>query len=124
MSHAVEPERIEMDDPEAGSTWFLSLVSIVLLAVTVLALVAIYFGFAEGEVEAKLARGPEQAVAELRLEQQTLLTETGSYEIENPDGDMERRIRIPVRDAMGLVIAEQKSRVADPGDAEEAIARR
>ena len=42
-----------LDDPEAGSTWFISVVSMVLLVVTILALIAIYFDFADGEVDRK-----------------------------------------------------------------------
>lgn len=109
------PDAVVLDDPEAGSTWFLSLVSIVLLVVTVLALVAIYFDFAESEVDRKVIDQPVVDLQKLKLGQQETLTEYGTYEVENADGDPVKRVRIPIERAMDLVIAESKARsVAEP----------
>ena len=113
---------IILDDPEAGSTWFISLVSIVLLVVTVLALVAIYFDFAEGEVDRKVIDQPVVDLQRLKLNQQETLTEYGSYKIENADGDEVERVRIPIARAMDLVVAEGKSRSA--AETEGALAGR
>lgn len=125
MSHdPIHPELEQMDDPEAGSTWFVSLVSVVLMAVTVLALVAMYFGFAQTEVDLKVVDRPVVSLEELRLAQETTLTETGTYDIENAEGETVTRIRIPITDAMGLVVAEQKARSDARDGAEEALARR
>ena len=62
--------RIQMDDPEPGATWFLSLVSLVLMVVVVLASVAMYFGFAEGEIDRKIVDRPTVELQKLRLSQQ------------------------------------------------------
>lgn len=107
---------IILDDPEAGSTWFISLVSMVLLVVTVLALVAIYFDFAEDEVDRKVIDQPVVDLQKLKLDQQVTLTEYGSYKIENADGDEVERVRIPIARAMDLVVAEGKSRSAAETD--------
>lgn len=113
---------ILLDDPEAGSTWFISLVSMVLLVVTVLALVAIYFDFADDEVDRKVVDQPVVELQKLKLTQQETLTEYGSYRIENADGDEVERVRIPIARAMDLVVAEGKSRSA--ADTEGALAGR
>ena len=69
MSEApINPDLPILDDPEAGSTWFISLVSIVLLVVTVLALVVMYFGFEAAEVDRKVVDKPTMALEELRGE--------------------------------------------------------
>ena len=120
-SNTTNPD-ILLDDPEAGSTWFISLVSMVLLVVTVLALVAIYFDFADDEVDRKVVDQPVVELQKLKLTQQETLTEYGSYRIENADGDEVERVRIPIARAMDLVVAEGKSRSA--ADTEGALAGR
>ena len=125
MSHDTDHSELElMDDPEAGSTWFFSLVSVVLMAVTVLGLVAIYFGFADVEVEEKVLDRKVRSLEKLRLSQETTLQETGTYEIETIDGETVTRIRIPIEDAMSLVLAEQRSRSDARENDEEAMASR
>jgi hypothetical protein len=111
-----------LDDPEAGSTWFISLVSVVLLIVTVLALVVMFFDFAQAEVDRKVVDKPAVELQELKLGQQETLTEYGTYEIEDADGTKLKRIRIPVKRAMELVLANERSRTA--ADSDEAVASR
>ena len=87
MSEApINPDLPILDDPEAGSTWFISLVSIVLLVVTVLALVVMYFGFEAAEVDRKVVDKPTMALEELRLSQEESLTGYGTYKVEDADG--------------------------------------
>lgn len=104
------PEPELLDDPEAGITWFVSLVSMVLMVVTVLALAAMFFGFAEDEVDRKVIDKPAVDLQELKLAQQESLTEFGKYEIENAEGETVERLRIPISRAMELVIADERSR--------------
>ncbi|MCP4497629.1 MAG: hypothetical protein GY825_12715 [Phycisphaeraceae bacterium] len=111
-----------MDDPEPGATWFLSLVSLVLMVVVVLAAVAMYFGFAEGEIDRKIVDRPTVELQKLRLSQQEQLTEYQRYEIEDAEGNKVERIRIPVTRAMELVVAD--SRASADTDEEGAVARR
>ena len=47
----LEPE--QLDDPESGWTWFLSLASIVLLVTTVVAVTVIFYFFRDLEIEKK-----------------------------------------------------------------------
>ncbi|MDA0296541.1 MAG: hypothetical protein O3A31_11255, partial [Planctomycetota bacterium] len=84
--HSTDPELLNLglpeDDPEPGVTWFISLVSVVLMVITVLASVAMYFAFVEGEVDRKIVDQPAVELQELRLAQQEQLTEYQNYEIE------------------------------------------
>ncbi|MAH66080.1 MAG: hypothetical protein CMJ27_06775 [Phycisphaerae bacterium] len=114
--------RGQMDDPEPGVTWFLSLVSLVLMVVVVLASVAMYFGFADGEIDRKIVDRPTVELQKLRLSQQEQLTEYQRYEIEDAEGNKVDRIRIPVTRAMELVVAD--SRASADTDEEGAVARR
>ena len=112
----------QMDDPEPGVTWFLSLVSLVLMVVVVLASVAMYFGFADGEIDRKIVDRPTVELQKLRLSQQEQLTEYQRYETEDAEGNKVERIRIPVTRAMELVVAD--SRASADTDEEGAVARR
>ncbi|MDG2022446.1 MAG: hypothetical protein P8J59_10900 [Phycisphaerales bacterium] len=93
------------DDPEPGVTWFISLISLVLMVITVLASVAMYFGFVDGEVDRKIVDRPAVELQELRLTQQEQLTEYEQYEIEDAEGNKLKRIRIPISKAMESIIA-------------------
>lgn len=117
------PKPDMLDDPEAGSTWFLSLASVVVFTALVLALSAMYFDFEEGEVEEKIVNEPVIALQKMRLEQQEGLTEYGTYQIEDPDGKVINRIRIPIKEAMQLELAGAKAR-AQADSSEEAIVSR
>lgn len=119
----VFPKPDMLDDPEAGSTWFLSLASVVVFTALVLALSAMYFDFEEGEVEEKIVNEPVIALQKMRLEQQEGLTEYGTYQIEDPDGKVINRIRIPIKEAMQLELAGAKAR-AQADSSEEAIVSR
>ena len=67
---------------------------------------------------------PVVELQELKLSQQETLTESGTYEIENADGESEKRYRIPVSNAMNLIIAEEKSRSSAEEISEGSIATR
>jgi len=121
--HGHDNDMIILDDPEAGSTWFISLASVVIFTVTVLALSAMFFDFEEGEVDEKITAAPVKALQELRLSQEEMLTEYGRYEFEDADGKEIRRIRIPISQAMELEVADARTR-ARAGDDEEAVASR
>jgi hypothetical protein len=114
--HNTDPELLNPglpeDDPEPGVTWFISLVSVVVMVVTVLASVAMYFAFVEGEVDRKIVNQPVIALQELRLAQQEQLTEYQNYEVEDAEGNKLSRIRIPVSRAMELVVADARASTA------------
>jgi hypothetical protein len=110
------------DDPEMGSTWFVTIATIIMFAVSVLAISAMYFGFEDGEVEVKIVDAPAEAFQEMRLSQQEVLTEYGRYDIEDADGNTISRIRIPISRAVEAELAAAKTRAAL--DTEEAVATR
>ena len=112
-----------LDDPEYGATWFLTLATVVVFSVSVLALSAIYFDFEEGEVEVKIIDQPVVQLQKMRLEQEEMLTKYGKYEIEDPDGNIIERIRIPISQAMEREVAKARSQARAAGD-EEAVATR
>ena len=102
----------QIDDPESGWTWFLSLVSMVVFIITVFGLIAMYFAFVDWEVERKVTDVPAEEVTDLRAEQEDLLGEYQTYSVIPMGGteqDSESRIRIPIDQAMEVVIAESRS---------------
>lgn len=113
----------QLDDPAAGSTWFLSLASIIVFTVSVLALSAMFFDFESGEVDEKIVKEPVKALQELRLSQEELLTEYGKYELEDPDGKQIQRIRIPISRAMELEVAGAKARAKAAQEEKEVASR-
>jgi len=120
----IQDDAVMLDDPEAGTTWFLSLVGVVVMVVTVLALVVMYFDFEGSEVDRKIVDRPTVSLEKLKLGQQETLTEYGTYEIEDAEGNMVKRIRIPVKQAMELVIADERSRSEADSESEGTVATR
>ncbi|MBQ71481.1 MAG: hypothetical protein CMJ67_01095 [Planctomycetaceae bacterium] len=120
----IQDDAVMLDDPEAGTTWFLALVGVVVMVVTVLALVVMYFDFEGSEVDRKIVDRPTVSLEELKLGQQETLTEYGTYEIEDAEGNMVKRIRIPVKQAMELVLADERSRSEADSESEGTVATR
>ena len=120
----IQDDAAMLDDPEAGTTWFLSLVGVVVMVVTVLALVVMYFDFEGSEVDRKIVDRPTVSLEKLKLGQQETLTEYGTYEIEDAEGNMVKRIRIPVKQAMELVLADERSRSEADSESEGTVATR
>lgn len=113
-----------LDDPEAGSTWFISIVSVVLMVITVLGLVVMFFDFAESEVDRKVVEKPAISLEKLKIAQQETLIEYGTYEIEDAEGNPLKRIRIPVKQAMEIVLADEKARSTADSTSEGPVATR
>ena len=106
----LEPE--QLDDPEAGWTWFLSLASIILLVVTVVAVTVLFYFFRDLEVEKKIIDQPALQLSELRGEQEAQLDEYSTYQvipIGGTEEDAEDYIRIPIDRAMEIINAEARS---------------
>ena len=116
MSSQIPTPDEQIDDPESGWTWFLSLASMVVFVITVIALIAMFFLFQDWEVERKVIDVPAEEVTDLRTEQEALLDEYQTYSVIPMGGteeDAESRIRIPIDQAMEVVIAESRSDQAD-----------
>ncbi len=100
---------VQEDDPEAGSTWVVSLSAIIILSALVIATCVFYFKFEDKEVDLKVVVPPDLWKTQLKAEQLAELDLYQKYSVTAPDGSAEPRIRIPVTKAMELVIADSKN---------------
>ena len=110
----------QLDDPESGWTWFLMLVSFVLLTITVVAVAVIFFAFQDFEPKAKVIDKPSTELQDLRTAQESLLEGYHSYEVipmGGTEADAEKRIRIPIERAMELMVASSRSPQANATNA-------
>ena len=101
-----EPE--QLDDPESGWTWFLMLVSFVLLTITIVAVAVVFFSFKGMEVQAKVIDRPAEQLNTLRDSQEELLQEYRTYQVipmGGTEADAETKIRIPIERAMELTVS-------------------
>ncbi len=114
---------IMLDDPEAGSTWLLTLASVIVFTVSVLALSAMYFDFESGEVDEKITSEPARIYQELRLSQEQSLVEYGRYTVEDAEGKDLERIKIPITKAMEREVADSKSQAAAGGNEEAMVSK-
>ena len=120
----VNPDVEQLVDPEAGSTWFISLASMVLLTGTVIALAVLFFGAQSREVAAKSKTSESEVlrIDEIRMQQKALLADYATYR-QIPIGGTEQegvdRLRIPIERAMEMLVAEANSgaSAASPRDA-------
>jgi len=105
MSTTAEPTDADlpMDDPEPGSSWFITIASMVVLVVLLVALAALFFNFANAEFDRKVVDQPAKRLMELRNEQNLMLAESGEYT--DPDTGAVKR-RIPIGAAMEQIAAE------------------
>ena len=113
------PIEVQIDDPESGWTWFLMLVSFVLLTITVVAVAVIFFSFRDIELQSKVIDRPALQLKNLRSSQEALLEGYHSYEVVPMGGteaDAEKRIRIPIERAMELIVASSRSPQANADD--------
>lgn len=106
------------DDPEAGKTWLVSLMGVIILAALVIALSVMYFRTEATEVEAKVIAPEYLALKELKTRQLELLASKGAYTVE-VDGKQVQRNRIPVADAMRMM-AENPALALPAADAKPA----
>jgi len=100
---------IPTDDPEAGSTWVVTLSAIIILSALVIATCVFYFKFEDKEIDVKVINPPDIWKTQLKNEQLAQLDVYQKYSVTAPDGSAEPRIRIPVTKAMEFVIAEAKN---------------
>lgn len=101
--------RVQLEDPEVGWTWFISLASMVVLTITVVGVAVLFFAFEDSEVESKFIDVPSRQMTELRTEQKALLEKYERYSVIPTGGteaDAEQRIRIPIDQAMEVTVAE------------------
>ena len=90
------------DDPEAGQTWLVSLIGIIILTAVVIALSVMYFKTEQTEVDLKVIEPQYIALEDLKLKQMELLGSSGNYSLDIAGKPVERQ-RIPVAEAIKLV---------------------
>ena len=90
------------DDPEAGQTWVVSLIGIIILTAVVIALSVMYFKTEQTEVDLKVIEPQYIALEDLKLKQMELLSSSGTYSLDIAGKPVERQ-RIPVAEAIKLV---------------------
>ena len=90
------------DDPEAGQTWLVSLIGIIILTAVVIALTVMYFKTEQTEVDLKVIEPQYIALEDLKLKQMELLSSSGAYSLDIAGKPVERQ-RIPVAQAIKLV---------------------
>ena len=90
------------DDPEAGQTWLVSLIGIIILTAVVIALSVMYFKTEQTEVDLKVIEPQYAALEDLKLKQMELLGSSGAYSLDIAGKPVERQ-RIPVAQAIKLV---------------------
>ncbi|MCX5652110.1 MAG: hypothetical protein NTU45_12075 [Planctomycetota bacterium] len=97
----------QLDDPEMGSTWFYSIVGIIIFVVFCLAVSVLFFGVEDGFVEDQVIDKAPALSTTLRSEQQGLLGQYGTYAEEVDDKKVER-VRIPIDRAIELMSSQTK----------------
>ena len=106
MSDAYEHNPDDHEDPVAGLTWFLGLIGVLLMVVTVLGLTALYYTVKAQEVEVQFI-GPERLeVIELRARQEELLQGPPRRVVREELGETVEALVIPLDQAMQLVVEE------------------
>ncbi len=105
-THDPALDAVQMDDPEPGSSWFITIASVVVLIALLVALAVIFFRAEHAEFEKKVVDRASEPLMELRNAQNLLLAESGEYT--DADTGAVRR-RIPIHDAMEQIATQYGS---------------
>ena len=97
----------QIDDPEMGSTWFYSIVGMIIFIVFCLAVSVLFFSVKGGFIEERVVMKTPTLSAPLRTEQKALLGQYGTYSETVDDAPVER-IRIPIERAIELKAVQSK----------------
>ena len=109
MSEYFEHNRGDHEDPLPGPTWLVAFIGAVLLAVVCLGVTALLYRAAEEEETEKLAAEPAMLEA-VRQSQRARITAPPHWEVTEIDNRIdERRLVIPIEDAMQKIVEESGS---------------
>ena len=111
------------DDPEPGQTWFVSLLSIIILSVLVLAICVLYFGVQWRFIDETEVNLQAKETMKLRQEQQEMLSVYEKYQETDESDQVHTRIRIPINRSMEILVAESRSQAMTDSDNAERIAQ-
>ena len=109
---------IQIDDPEPGSTWFVSIAGTIIFLVIVFAVAVLYFQANTKQETEQVVNKPSIEYENGRLAQQAKLADSGKWIEETPGekvGEVKKteRLRIPIEDAMKLVGTELSGSAAN-----------
>ena len=105
MSTHYEHNIKDHEDPSAEYTWMIGLIGTVLLIVTVLATVALYYNVKASEVKEVVLDQPRKDVKLLHAKQLKVLNNPSRWvEREDESGEIIRHLTIPIDRAVQLVI--------------------
>ena len=104
MAEHIDPTSGDFDDPEPGSTWFISIAGAVVFTALVLALSVLYYGVKKDQTDIVVIREVPRDLQHLKETQLTELNEYGFYDVTTPDDQVVERLRIPIKRAMELVL--------------------
>lgn len=117
MSTHHEHNPKDHEDPSAGYTWMIGLVGTVLLVVTVLATVALYYNVKASKVKEVVVDRERIDVKKLRAKQLHVLSNAPHwFEREEESGEIKRYLAIPIDRAIELVIEQHGSAQASAFD--------
>jgi hypothetical protein len=119
-SHSSADDAIQIDDPESGSTWFVSLAGSIIFVALVLVLCVLYFQVSKSYQNQVAVNVPVEALERARSEQKAKLVTPGPWVEEVPGdkaGEVIRidRQRIVIDEAMRIVGTELSGSTAAGG---------
>ncbi len=107
MTEVFEHNPDDHEDPKAGITWFIGAVGTLMLAVTMLAVWALYYNVKANEVQAAVVLPIREEVLELRRGQEALLAGSPRWiELVDAQGQPVTTYVIPIERAMEIVVRE------------------
>ncbi len=107
MTEVFEHNPSDHEDPRAGITWFIGAVGAMMLAVTMLAVWALYYNVKAVEVEAVVIIPIREDVVELQRRQEALLAGSPRWiQVVDEQGQPVRKYVIPVERAMEIIVQE------------------
>ena len=109
-NHDEQPAATLIDDPEPGSTWFVSLAGSIVFIALVLGIIVFYFRVDDQLIKEVVVDARVAALDTMKAEQNQLLSDYLVYPEKQTDGKSLDRLRIPINRAMELVAADFASK--------------
>lgn len=107
MTEGFEHNPGDHEDPRAGITWFIGSVGMMMLAVTMLAVWALYYNVKADQVETAVVLPIREDVVELHRRQAAMLAGSPRWmDLVDAQGQPVRTYVIPIERAMQIVVQE------------------
>lgn len=102
------------EDPASSSTWLVGFIGVVLLAVTMLGVTALYYNVKAQQVEVVVVKPDVDEPKKLRRQQERRLTNPARWEERDEGGEVTRELIIPLETAMKIVVEEYGAAEVSP----------